>query len=116
MTLPQAGDVRDVPGSPAAVDGDGMLLPLRRRRWQVCPAGPPSRPQNVAKPGAVKHGRSANKIFSGEPGSLRTGSIGEFPRHEADMSTADAFSSSGTTCRTRPANTRIAKLPQISEY
>ena len=38
----------------------------------------------------MKHGRSADSISSSEAGSVREGSIGGFPRHEADNSTADA--------------------------
>src|SRR6266540_1661162 len=64
-----------------------MPTTVRRR---TRPASPATRPQKVAKPGAVKHGRNSPSRHSSEAGRFRPGSIGGFPRHEADVSTADA--------------------------
>jgi hypothetical protein len=64
-------------------------------------AHPAVRPQNVAKPGAVKHGRSWFSRHSSEAGRFSPGSIGGFPRHEADVSTADASVSSPITHQSR---------------
>src|SRR2546429_9723842 len=50
-----------------------MPTTVRRR---TCPASPATRPQNVAKPGAVKHGRSSYSRSGSEAGRVRDGSIG----------------------------------------
>src|SRR5438105_5550752 len=98
-----------------------MPTTVRRR---TCPASPATRPQNVAKPGAVKHGRSSYSRSSSEAGRFRDGSIGGFPRHKADNSTADASALSppdhapkpgkpprvATTDRPRPPTRKNAKL------
>src|SRR5487761_1807601 len=84
-----------------------MPTTVRRRTW---PHSPATRPQNVAKPGPVKHGRSSPSRHSSEAGRFRPGSTGGFPRHEADVSTADASAFSPPDHAQKPSKPGVSRI------